>query len=175
MSWLQRLAAFAAIFVLSVSGLALVDELSAPPSAAAPDDPKLDSALARGRVFVLVIDSLRYETAIAAELMPELTALRAQSTFARVTPTRDAVTVPCLRAAFTGRDRTRVFGFVENFLKGNAGLESIFTALAGVGRSAAVYSDGAFDQFGDRGIMRLSNGDPVGEGVESERPQRSCR
>jgi hypothetical protein len=53
-------------------------------------------------------------------------------------------------------------------LKGNAGLESIFTALAGAGRSAAVYSDGAFDQFGDRGIARLSNGDPVGKGGENQ-------
>jgi len=167
-SWVKRLAAFAAVFVLSVSGLALVDTLTAPPSAAPSPDSKLDAALTPGRVFVLVIDSLRYETAMTAELMPQLQALRARGTFARVTPTRDAVTVPCLRAAFTGRDRTRVFGFVENFLKGNAGLESIFTALAQRGGSAAVYSDGAFDQFGDQGIARLSNGDPVGEAAESD-------
>ena len=168
MRWLQRLAAFAAVFVLSVSGLALVDTLTAPPSAAPEADGKQDDALTPGRVFVLVIDSLRYETAMSTELMPELSALRARGTFARVTPTRDAVTVPCLRAAFTGRDRTRVFGFVENFLKGNAGLESIFTALARRGGSAVVYSDGAFDQFGDQGIARLSNGDPVGEAGESD-------
>lgn len=171
MSWGHRLAAFAGLFVLAVSGLALVDVLTAPPSVAVKPDARarqLDADLAPGRVFVLLIDSLRYETAISAELMPHLAAMRARSTYARVTPTRDAVTVPCLRAAFTGRDRTRVFGFVENFLKGNAGLESIFTALADAGRSAAVYSDGAFDQFGDRGIARFSNGDPVGEGGDSE-------
>jgi len=166
-SWLQRLAAFVSVFVLAVSGLALVDTLTAPPSAA-PAAVADTQGEPPGRVFVLVIDSLRYETAISAELMPHLYALRARGTFARVTPTRDAVTVPCLRAAFTGRDRTRVFGFVENFLKGNAGLESLFTALAQRGGSAAVYSDGAFDQFGEQGITRLSNGDPVAEGGESE-------
>jgi hypothetical protein len=152
-----------------VVGLAAVDALSAPPTVVALEQPRsIDAGLQPGRVFVLVIDSLRYQTAISPELMPQLSALRARSTFARVTPTRDAVTVPCLRAAFTGRDRTRVFGFVENFLKGNAGLESLFTQLAQAGRSASVYSDGAFDQFGDRGIARLSNGDPVAEGGESE-------
>ena len=167
MSWGQRLATYVAVVVLSVSGLAAVDVLSAPPrviSSGAAGAPGSQP----GRAFVLVIDSLRYQTAISPELMPYLTALRARSSFARVTPTRDAVTVPCLRAAFTGRDRTRVFGFVENFFKGNAGLESLFTQLAQTGRSAAVYSDGAFDQFGDRGIARLSNGDPVAEGGESE-------
>jgi hypothetical protein len=166
LSWRLRLAAFASLFVLVASGLATVDTLSAPPLAA--PQPRADTALAPGRVFVLVIDSLRYQTAISEETMPHLAALRARSTYARITPTRDAVTVPCLRAAFTGRDRTRVFGFVENFLKGNAGLESMFTALAQAGRSAAVYSDGAFDQFGERGIERLSNGDATPESDESE-------
>jgi hypothetical protein len=152
-----------------LGGLAAIDALTALPSAAPRVDPRA-AALQPGRAFVLMIDSLRYQTATSPALMPHLTALRAQSVFARVTPTRDAVTVPCLRAAFTGRDRTRVFGFVENFLKGNAGLESIFSELAQLGRSGAVYSDGAFDQFGDLGIARRSNGDP--EAVEGESEDR---
>jgi hypothetical protein len=170
-SWGGRLATFASLLVLVLGGLALVDALSALPSAASHDaraDRPGAAALSPGRAFVLVIDSLRYQTATSPALMPHLSELRAQSVFARVTPTRDAVTVPCLRAAFTGRDRTRVFGFVENFLKGNAGLESIFSQLAQRRSSAAVYSDGAFDQFGDRGIVRLSNGDPEAEGGESD-------
>jgi hypothetical protein len=169
-SWRGRLATFSSLLVLVLGGLAAVDALTALPSAAshaARADPSA-AALQPGRAFVLVIDSLRYQTATSPTLMPHLTALRAQSVFARITPTRDAVTVPCLRAAFTGRDRTRVFGFVENFLKGNAGLESIFSQLAQRGRSAAVYSDGAFDQFGDLGIKRVSNGDPEAEGGESD-------
>ena len=167
MSWAGRLAALAALLVTALGGLAAVDALTALPSSLPP--PEREAASLRpGRAFVLVIDSLRYQTAISPALMPSLNALRARSVFARVTPTRDAVTVPCLRAAFTGRDRTRVFGFVENFFKGDAGLESLFTQLARAGRSAAVYSDGAFDQFGDRGIVRASNGDPVAEGGESD-------
>lgn len=167
MSWSRRLATFLSLVGLVLGGLAAIDTLTALPRVAAPAA-RADTGLRAGRAFVLVIDSLRYQTAISPTLMPHLTALRARSAFARVTPTRDAVTVPCLRAAFTGRDRTRVFGFVENFLKGNAGLESIFTQLAARSRSASVYSDGAFDQFGERGITRLSNGDPDAEGGESE-------
>ena len=170
MSWVGRLTAYLALLVLVLGGLAAIDALTALPSVPAPAPAQVrpsDAGAQPGRVFVLMLDSLRYQTATSATLMPYLTGLRARSAFARVTPTRDAVTVPCLRAAFTGRERNRVFGFVENFLKGNAGLESLFTQLADAGRAAVVYSDGAFDQFGDRGLMRASNGDPSPESDES--------
>jgi hypothetical protein len=169
MTWLARLSSFFLLLVLVVLGLYGLDALSAPVTTfVRTPSPAHEASLVRGRAFVLFIDSLRYETAVSKALMPHLAALRGRGVYARVTPTRDAVTVPCVRAAFTGRDRTRVLGFVANFLKGNAGIESIFTQLAAAGRRGAAYSDGAFNQFGEVGIDLLQNGDPEPEEGEAE-------
>jgi hypothetical protein len=108
-------------------------------------------------MFVLLVDSLRYETATDERLMPRLLELRKRSTFAKVTTTRDAVTVPAIRAAFTGRERTAILGFAGNFLKREAGIESLFRQLRDNGLRSAVYSEGAFDQFGRDVSDRHSN------------------
>jgi hypothetical protein len=100
------------------------------------------------RVFVLFIDSLRYETAISPEMMPHLSRLRDRSVWAEVKTSYNAVTVPSLRAAFTGRDEVSVLSFVQNFLHGNAAIESFFSQFAAAGFQTAVFSDGAFKQFG---------------------------
>lgn len=110
----------------------------------------------RSRVFVFFVDSLRYETATDERLMPRLARLREESTFARVETTRDAVTVPAIRAAFSGRERTAILGFAGNFLRGDAGVESLFSQMTGEGLRASVYSEGAFDQFGGD-VERRSN------------------
>ncbi len=170
MTWPARLSSYALLVLLVLLGLGGLDALTAPLSepVSAPPLTAAGSHMAPGRVFVLLIDSLRYQTAISALLMPKLSRLRAHAAYGRVTPTRDAVTVPCVRAAFTGRDRTRVLGFVANFLKGNAGIESIFTQLSAAGRRGAAYSDGAFNQFGVAGIDRRSNGDPEPQAGETQ-------
>jgi hypothetical protein len=172
MRWTTRIVSLVWLWVVVISGLAGLDALTAPvstaPASAWLGPAQRPSAVGRGRVFVFFVDSLRYQTAVSPALMPYTARLRERGVYARVIPTRDAVSVPCLRAAFTGRDRTRVFGFVANFIKGNAGIESLFTELAAAGRRGAVYSDGAFDQFGDIGIDRLGNGDPVSEDGDSE-------
>ncbi|HEX7480646.1 MAG TPA: alkaline phosphatase family protein [Polyangiales bacterium] len=174
MSWAARLLCFVLLWVLVLSGLFGLDLLTAPVAAALttglprPPPSAAVSSAARGRAFVLLIDSLRFQTATSPTLMPHTAALRQRSVHARVTPTHDAVTVPCVRAAFTGQDRTRVFGFVANFLKGNAGIESIFTQLGSAARRGAAYSDGAFDQFGHAGLDRLGNGDPEARAGETQ-------
>jgi hypothetical protein len=101
-----------------------------------------------GRVFILLLDSLRYETAIAPELMPHLSRLRSSGVWARVNASYNAITVPCLRAAFTGHDDVSVLGFVQNFLRGDAAIESCFSQFAAAGLRTAAFSDGSFDQFG---------------------------
>jgi Metalloenzyme superfamily len=112
----------------------------------------------RGRAFVFIVDSLRFETAMNPALMPHLAELRRESTFARVTPSHDAVTVPSIRAAFTGEEQTKLLGFVSNFLKKRAGVRSVFTDLAAAGRRSAAFSDDAFKQFGEEAVQTLSNG-----------------
>ena len=141
-----------------ILGLYGLDTLSAPrvPVAAAVPAPAATSG-ARPRAFVLLLDSLRYQTVTDPAIMPRTVALRSSAVTARVTPTRDAITVPSIRAAFSGRDSTSLLGFVRNFVKRSTGMESIFTQLAAQGRHAAVFSDGAFDQFGERAFESFAN------------------
>ena len=101
-----------------------------------------------GRVFILMLDSLRYATATSPDLMPHLARLRERGTWAQVRPSYNAVTVPGLRAAFTGRDEVSVLGFVQNFLHENAEIDSVFRRLAAAGYHTAAWSDGSFAQFG---------------------------
>ena len=101
------------------------------------------------RAFVLIADSLRFQTPTATDLMPHLTSMRAAATTARVETVRDAVTVPALRAAFTGRSREQVLGFVRNSLKGDQGIPSLLSQVAETGGRTAIYSDGSFLQFGE--------------------------
>jgi hypothetical protein len=156
-SW-QRFSAYAFLLLVVVGGGVSMDALSSRP-AAAPSNVGRTIAYEPGRAFVFVVDSLRYETAMDSALMPNLASLRLEGTFARVTPSNDAVTVPCLRAAFTGVENTKLLGFVTNFLKKRAGVRSVFTDLAGAGRRAAAYSDDAFTQFGKDAVDTFSNGD----------------
>ena len=102
----------------------------------------------RGRVFILLLDSLRYGTAIEADTMPHLARLRTSGTWAEVRPSYNAVTVSCLRAAFTGRDEVSVLAFVQNFLRGDAEIDSLFPRLAAKGYRTAAFSKGGFTQFG---------------------------
>lgn len=101
-----------------------------------------------GRVFILLLDSLRHQTAMDAGAMPALARLRASGVWAEVKPSYNAVTVPCVRAAFTGRDEVSVLGFLDNFLHGDAEIDSIFRRLAATGRRTAAFSHGGFTQFG---------------------------
>ncbi|HEX2677484.1 MAG TPA: alkaline phosphatase family protein [Polyangiales bacterium] len=154
---MRGIAAWLALVAIVLGAVSALDALGAPPSLREPKAQGSVIGAGGGRAFVLLIDSLRYETAMDPRIMPQLAALRSSSTFARILPTRDAVTVPCVRAAFTGEDRTRLLGFVSNFLSGSAGLRSIFTDLARQGRDSVAYSDVAFNQFGED-VDREDNG-----------------
>lgn len=153
----RRFLAFVALLALVIGAFAALDALGAPArrSGDRASTPLPESA--RGRAFVLLLDSLRYETAMDAAVMPELAALRGSGVFAKVTPPRDAVTVPSVRAAFTGQDRTRVLGFVTNFLRGSAGIVSAFSEVAARGGKTLAFSDNAFDQFGRDAVELRDN------------------
>jgi hypothetical protein len=151
--------AYAFALATVILGLYGLDTLSAPrvPVATAVQARATTTTGARPRAFVLLLDSLRYQTVSDPAIMPHTVALRGAAVTARVTPTRDAITVPSIRAAFSGRDSTSLLGFVRNFVKRSTGMESIFTQLAAGGRRAAVFSDGAFDQFGEHAFESFAN------------------
>lgn len=159
MSGWQRIRSYVFLLLVVVGGGVSLDALSTPTTVPPSEVPAGSGVYERGRAFIFVIDSLRFETAMDPATMPHLAALRGEGTFARVTPSNDAVTVPCLRAAFTGVENTKLLGFVTNFLKKRAGVRSVFTDLASEGRHAAAFSDDAFTQFGKEAVDTFSNGD----------------
>jgi hypothetical protein len=154
---------------LASDGRRAAAEPPSPPGAAAPSP----LHAGRPRALVLVIDSLRYETATDPAQMPYLAALRARAVWAKTVTTRDAVTVSALRAAFSGRERFSVFSVVQNFWRGDAGVESIFGQAAASGVAIGITSDGSFNQFGER--VAAFSGDLGGEDAEPERQDRAAR
>ncbi len=101
----------------------------------------------RPRVFVFLVDSLRYKTATDPDRMPYLNGMKGVR--AKVTSSRDAVTVSAIREMFSGRQRFLAFGFVKDFLTGRESVESIFTQLRTEQRTLSVYPPYAFEQFAD--------------------------
>lgn len=116
------------------------------------------------RVFLLILDSLPWRVATDPERMPNLVELMERSAVGKMETVHDAVSVPAMRAAFTGRDRVAVFGFVKNLWHGEEGFESIFTQTTEAGLSSLVYSDGTFRQFG----KALPDQRDIGHGLEEE-------
>lgn len=100
------------------------------------------------RVFIYVIDSLRFETAIDPEIMPALAALRGEGAHARMMTGFNSGTAASFRDAFTGRENAAVLAAVATFVHTDAGVESIFHQMALRGLTTAAYSMGFFRQFG---------------------------
>jgi hypothetical protein len=100
------------------------------------------------RVFVYIIDSLRYETATDPAIMPNLYALRAEGAYARTMPGFNSGSAASLRDAFTGRENAAVLAAVATFIHSDAGVESLFHQMALQGLTTAAYSAGFFHQFG---------------------------
>src|SRR5258708_30323775 len=136
---------------------------AAPPGAAADARP----ALPPGRVFVLLIDSLRAES---AEAMPVVGMLRTQSLFVRVNATQDAATVSSLRAAFSGQTQRSIFGFARNFVHGSQGLPSIFSQLVEDGGRLAVFSAGSLYELAPGAAAARSYEVPPGGAAARQRP-----
>lgn len=130
-----------------------------------PKAPKIDRAAviaqrqaqpSDARVFVYIIDSLRYETALDPAIMPNLVALRAEGASARMMPGFNSGTAASLRDAFTGRENAAVLATVATFVHSDAGVESLFHQMALQGRTSAAYSAGFFKQFGAGITFELS-------------------
>jgi hypothetical protein len=68
------------------------------------------------RLFILFVDSLRFDYAMNARLMPTLNKLRESGAlWGRVKPCLSNMTVHCVEAAFSGLDRSSVLSFAEDF------------------------------------------------------------
>ncbi len=107
---------------------------------------KPDSA---SNLFVLLIDGLAYRTAMDSTIMPNLNKLRRHSSYSKVKTTFEAYSSSAIRTAFSGSEQNSVFGVINNFAHQNTNIKSIFSDIKDAGLSAAVFSDGHFNQFGE--------------------------
>lgn len=143
---LMMMVAIAVVCIWALDHLTTFDDAqppALPAGATAPDHP------GNPRVFVLLVDSLRFATAIDPEQMPHLAAMRDRAMHAKLLSSRDAVTVSAIREMFTGRERFLAFGFVRDFLTGRESAESLFTQTKSASIGTRVYPPYAFVQFGD--------------------------
>lgn len=101
------------------------------------------------RVFCYVIDSLRFETAVDPEVMPNLVGLRAEGAWARVESGFNSGSAAALRDAFTGRENAAVVAAVATLIRSDFGSESLFHQMSSAGITSATYSAGFFRQFGE--------------------------
>jgi hypothetical protein len=177
LSLARRVELYVTLAMLCAGGLLAMDRLSAPDvpmvarqAAGVVAPPAHDGS---GRMFILFVDSLRYETAAQPDVMPRLADLKLRSVSARVTTCVDAVSTPAIRAAFTGRDRASVFGFVANFKKGRESVRSLFTQLHAEGVRISVSSDGTFAQFGSD--IQTRPPFELGEGTDQEQQDAAAR
>jgi hypothetical protein len=166
-----RLLAALVLLICPWGSLAVLDQIAeriqqkAEVDAAPPPGPRDSGHLPPGRLFVLIIDSLRAQSAAK---VPAIQDLRQRSLFVDVKAIQ-AATVPSLRAAFTGVRQRSIFGFVGNFIHGTRTLPSIFTQLAANGGRAAVFTDQSFFELAP-GVADLHpNQEPPGDEEESER------
>lgn len=166
-----RLLAALVLLVCPWGSLAVVDQVAeriqqkAEFEAAPPRALRDSGHLPAGRLFVLIVDSLRVQSAAK---VPAIQDLRRRSLFVDVKAIQ-AATVPSLRAAFTGIRQRSIFGFVGNFVHGTRTLPSIFTQLDANGGRAAVFTDQSFFELAP-GVADLHpNQDPPGDEEESER------
>ena len=100
-------------------------------------------------LFILLIDGLAYRTAMDSTIMPTLNKLRSISSYSKVKTTFEAYSSSAIRTAFSGSEQNSVFGVINNFAHKKTNIKSIFSDIKDAGLSAAVLSDGHFNQFGD--------------------------
>jgi len=175
LTFAERCTGLVLLAAIGAGGFLAMDHLSRPVAETAPgqaeavdsgtptDGPSPVYHAGRRRMFIFLIDSLRYQTAVDPTLMPFLCSQQAGGTRAKVRTAHDAVTVPALRAAFTGKDQLTVFGFLRNFLHGEEQIPSLFTQADDAGLTTGVWSEGSFKQFGKAIQDRYSNDlDPDG-------------
>ena len=142
---------------------AAVDDVQRDAEAGAPEPPPPapgEALPTPGRLFVLLVDSLR---APRAESMKMIRELRSKSLFVYVRATQDAATVPSLRAAFTGRRQRSIFAFVRNFGHHGGTTPSLFSQAAARGMRVATFSDGAFYELAPGITIQRSNDFPPGD------------
>ncbi len=96
---------------------------------------------ARARLAVVIIDSLRYETATDPAIMPFLSSLQERSLHGRMKPCLSQLSLLCMRTMFEGREPLLVTG-LTNFTGMQVEAPNLVAQLAARGARAAMVADG---------------------------------
>lgn len=141
-------AALAGAIVLGTAAALLAGEALHP--SPRPRDPGVAGVdtTSRARLFVVILDSWRLQTATDSTLMPRTQALRARGASWPMTTVFEGFTTPALRAAFTGHAQTQLVNLIQNFSAATLPIESFFRDAQATGKRTVVVANEHFVQFG---------------------------
>jgi hypothetical protein len=149
-----------ALLALSLVSILAVELILAPEtgdsaSTGTPQLAKTDSAASTSRVFMVIVDGWRYQSAIDSSLMPQVHQLKKQSAHGRMETVFEGFSYPAFKAIFEGREDSRLLNAVYNFFDKPAPSPSIFSDM--LARGEPVYGFGYvhLDNFGP-GIRLIS-------------------
>jgi hypothetical protein len=117
------------------------------------------------RTFVLIPDSMRYQTAMDASIMPHLAEMRRRGISARVETVFEGYSEPAFRAMFSGTEQPRILNVVGNFYDVGLKVPSLFDEVWADGLSAADYAGPHLLQFDH--LLRRHFWAAPGESVEA--------
>lgn len=140
--------------IVSVGSLVAVDAVNPVADSQARGLVGVDSTQ-HGRVLVLLLDGLRYETATDARMMPALARLRATGASGQLETVFEGFSIPAVRAALSGKAETQLVNAIRNFHFTALPIESVFLDASRTGRTSLVVGDEPFTQFGPYFEKRL--------------------
>ena len=98
-------------------------------------------------IWIVMFDSMTYRF-FGSGRIPFIESLTSRGVSGSETPCTDALTVPCLKAAFTGKDRFSVFALFEDFIStGQKTRGSVFDALSERGYKIGTVATYSWAQF----------------------------
>ncbi|MFH1435668.1 MAG: hypothetical protein ABIJ56_08125, partial [Pseudomonadota bacterium] len=103
----------------------------------------------KARIWIFMVDSLP-ERVIGKGRAPLIDSLLEQGAWGKLETCADALTVPCIKAAFTGQDTYNILSVFDDFMKSRQkSMESIFSSLKDRGYRVCAVGDFSWNIFKD--------------------------
>ncbi len=170
---LRRIVGVAALTLLvlaaAVVALLAADQIHRPPRPLDPGIASIDTTR-HGRLFILLVDSWRQESALDSTLFPQLAALRTRGASIPLSTVYEGFTIPAVRAAFSGYAETQLVNVVQNFRFNALPIESFFRDVHGLGKRTLVVAREPFIQFGPVFEQRYPQGRLDQYALDAQRP-----
>ena len=124
----------------------------------------------RPRLFMYLIDGLRWQSATDPELLPALIALEPDGVAGRVEPCFDKLTAQCIQSALTGTTSRSIYSFIGNLMPSESGAGAdVLYSLSRRGYVIETVSDFVFPKaYGDALTASLMPGTDFERSIENE-------